>query len=67
MLNATNTATTSAFDNSFSVRPVRVVDPVSTSRENSIRLPLSATGFTQVLLYNPTTFEIQACALDTIV
>ena len=67
MINATNVATTSASSDSFCVRPVRVTDPASTSSQNHIRLPLTTTGFTQVLLYNPATFEIQACALDAVV
>jgi len=67
VLNATNVATASAASDSFTVRPIRTVAPADTSSEAAVRLPLSASGFTQVLVYNPTTFEIKTVALDSIV
>ena len=67
VLNATNFATASAAADSFTVRPIRTVAPADTSSENHVRLPLSASGFTQILLYNPVTFEIKAVTLDSIV
>ena len=67
VLNGTNFATASAASDSFTVRPIRTVAPADTSSQNHVRLPLSASGFTQVLVYNPTTFEIKTVALDSIV
>jgi hypothetical protein len=67
LLNATNTPTSSAVSDSFSVRPIRTVDATDTSSENHVRLPLTSSGFSQILLYNPTTFEIKAVTLDAIV
>lgn len=67
LINATNSPTSSAAGDSFCVRPIRTVDAADTSSENHVRLPLSSSGFTQVLLYNPVTFEIKAVTLDSIV
>ena len=67
VLNATNNATASAASDSFTVCPIRTVAPADTSSEAAVRLPLSASGFSQILVYNPTTFEIQAVTLDSIV
>ena len=67
VLNATADALASPATDSLCVQPIRVVASAATSSENNIRLPLTSTGFTHVLLYDPVTFEIKACQLDSIV
>lgn len=64
MLNASGSSVSSGSNGSFHVKPIAV--ETSVSLENHINLPTTASGFTHVLVFNPTTSEIRAVAQPTI-
>jgi len=51
---------------SLVIKPVAVVAASSTTSVTSLRLPLTSSGYTQILVRNPTTGECRSVALDSI-
>ena len=64
VLNASGSVTTTVEDGSCYINPIK--EETTVSLENHLNLPTTATGFTHVLVFNPTTKEIRAVPQPTI-
>ncbi len=64
VLNASGSTLASTGTDAFYVKPIKVEATVNL--ENHVNLALSSTGFTQILMYSPSTGEIRAVTQPTI-